>query len=110
MPLEFLNKAPPWLIVLMFISMGGVGGGGLTAFLKPNAELMTTLKHIDDTLKDLDNAIEMLERKDQHLSWRVDNHQDRLNGVAVKNKEQDAIIQSQQMDLVRLGIQDGRPR
>lgn len=98
---DFLNKAPPWLVVLVLILMSGSGGAGVFSLFNPDPQLKQTLERINRTQEMIVNKLDAL---DKHVSrqdgllqshgWRLDNYLDRITGQAVKNSRQDETLQN----------------
>ena len=90
--MEFLNKAPPWVIVVLLL---GSGGGGVSLGNLIGGDIKKEIKIVVEKIIALD-------RKLDGITWRVNSHTDRLNGNITKNREQDAKLEDLKTRIVIL--------
>jgi archaellum component FlaC len=101
---EFFNKAPPWMVVLFMLSIGGTGGAGIFSWLQPNGEIKKSLDKIETRLTDISAKIDGLDRRQDNFKWRLENHSDRLGGQTTKNREQDKVLHDLERSITRMEV------
>ena len=79
---EQLNKLPPWLAVVIMMLFGGGGAFGVDKIIDRLDKLATEIN---------DYKLETTRRIDS-VELRVQSHRGKIDGLHVKNREQDTSI------------------
>ncbi len=105
---EFMNKAPPWLVLIIVLGMGSGGGAGFVSWMQPNVAIKATLEKLNTTMQGIADKLEKLDRKQENFEWRMSAHDRRISGAAVKDQQQDDKIDKIDRSVTRLEAINGR--